>query len=425
MEFARLKALYNLCNPDEPLAPNDARYVDLDKQGVRGPSWTNKLARRIELSQTPVCQLASGQLGAGKSTELRRLAARLSDRDGTNLLPVLIDGEEAIDLNVEIDVSDLLTAALSYAERAVVALEGGDPGAVRREGPAQRLWSWLTSTDVEIREISGSKVALDLRTNPSLRTQVRRRVASHMTTFVGFVHDELRELEFRAKKAGRAGLVILFDSLEKLRGTSKSWREVLRSAEQIFAGGAPLLRLPVHAVFTIPPALTRGMIDPIPFLPMIRVRDRTGFPDRDGVEAVFRLVWWRVDGAALEEMFGQGAVNDRIQTIALWSGGCPRDVMRLLQTLLASEVFPLSARDVEKELTRYGYAYRQIAYGRGAIPWLGQVHREKQGIASSEEERELDEYLLANNVILRYFNGDVWEDVHPALVNVLTPGEIP
>jgi hypothetical protein len=74
----------------------------------------------------------------------------------------------------------------------------------------------------------------------------------------------------------------MFDSLEKLRGTSLTWKQVLESAERIFGNGAPYLQLPVHVLYTIPPALTRRMADPVSFLPMVKVRAADGALNEDG-----------------------------------------------------------------------------------------------------------------------------------------------
>jgi len=361
MGFERLQELYNRCNPDEALPPGDSRNVDIDQRGVRGTNWTNKLARQIELSKTPVCQLFTGLRGTGKSTEIQRLYTRLSDPAQRNLLTVLIDADDVLDLTAEIDVSDVLALVLLHTERAVLAAEGGDGADALKDGPATRLWAWLSTTDVEIGKISagietGAKmgVELNLKTNPTFRHRVRESVARHLGTFVRFVHDELRELEWRAKKTGRSGIVILFDSLEKLRGTSLTWKPVLDSAERVFETGAPYLQLPVHVLYTIPPALARRMTDPVAFLPMIKVRDAQGTLHAPGVEVIADLVGKRLDPAGLDALFGNEAVHDRLRAIALWSGGYPREIVRLLQTLLELETFPVSAKTLERELHRSG-----------------------------------------------------------------------
>ena len=425
MNLERLQELYNSCNPDEALPPEDPRNVNIDRSGVRGTNWTNKLARQIELSKTPVFQLFTGLRGTGKSTEIRRLYARLSDPEQRNLLTVLIDADDVLDLTAEIDVSDVLALVLLHTERAVIAAEGGNAADALKEGAAQRLWTWLSNTDVEIGKVTagieaGAKadIELNLKTNPTVRQRVRGIVARHLGTFVRFVHDELRELEGRAKTAKRSGIAILFDSLEKLRGTSLTWKPVLDSAERVFGTGAPYLQLPVHVLYTIPPALARRMTDPVAFLPMIKVRSADGTLHPAGVEVIADLVGKRIDPAGLDDLFGHDAIHDRIRAIALWSGGYPREIVRLLQTLLELEAFPVSAKTLERELHRAGNTYRGIVYDSGAIPLLAAVNRTKRLIPKDDHEREAADLFLQNNVILRYLNDEEWMDVHPAVAGM-------
>jgi hypothetical protein len=426
MRFEQVQALYNRCNPDEPLNPDDERYVDIDEHGVRGAQWSRKLARQIELSDVPVCQLFTGLRGTGKSTELRKLAARLAHPKQRNLLPVLIDADDVLDLTTDIDVSDVLALILLHCERAVLVAEGGRPEAALEDGPLRRLWNWLTRTDVEIGklglegEVVGvkGKVELDLKTNPTVRQRVREVVAQHLSTFVRFVHEELVELDARAKKTGRSGVVVMFDSLEKLRGMSLTWKQVLESAERIFANGAPYLQLPVHVLYTIPPALTRRMADPVSFLPMVKVRAADGALHQDGFRALHELIAKRIAPADLEAIFGHGAVEARIRQLALWSGGYPREILRTLQGLLELDDFPIGEKTLERQLQRAGNTYRSIVYDSGAMAWLGTVARTKKLITANDAEREAADLFLTNNVILRYLNDDEWFDVHPSVAGM-------
>lgn len=422
MEFERIAELYNRCNPDEPLWPDDDRNVDIDETGVRGEKWNHKLARQIELSKAPVCQLFSGLRGTGKSTELRRLCARLEDPKRKNLEAVLIDADDVLDLTVEIDVSDVLALVLVHTDKVVNALEGRVGVPFKQEGPLHRLWSWLTTTDVEIDKLSAAPwsggVGLDLKTNPSLRQRVRKVVAEHPSTFMRLVSDELRNLQWRAEKTGRSGLVVVFDSLEKLRGTSQSWRPVLDSAERIFANGAPYLKLPIHVLYTVPPALTRRMADKVTFLPMVKVRDQQGAPHAPGIEVIRALIKKRIPDNALAELFGGNHVDLRIRQLGLWAGGYPREIVRLLQTFLELESFPVSHETVEQILSREGNTYRGIVYDSGALEWLRGVHRSKRMITSTEADREAADLLLQNNVILRYLNDEEWVELHPSVAGM-------
>ncbi|MBK6515154.1 MAG: hypothetical protein IPM79_19690 [Polyangiaceae bacterium] len=422
MEFDRIADLYNACNPEESLEPDDPRNVDIDQTGVRGEKWSDRLAKQIELSRVPVCQLFTGLRGTGKSTELRRLDARLSDRKRRNFLTVLIDADQVLDLTVEIDVSDVLSLILFQSEKVVLKAEGSSLPALK-EGPFARFWAWATTTDVELGKLSvaagGVGADFNLKSNPTVRTRVREVIANHAASFVKRVGDELSELNLRAQHAGyKGGLFIIFDSLEKLRGTSLTWRDVLTSAERIFANGAPFLQLPVSVLYTVPPALARRMSDPVEYLPMIKVRDKEGSVHKPGLDAIYALIKKRVPEADLGEIFGANDVNNRLRAIALWSGGYPREIVRLLQAVLELEAFPVSSESLERVLHRAGNTYRGIVYDSGAIEWLRTVLVEKQLIMNDDKQREAADLLLQSNVILRYLNADEWFDVHPSVAGM-------
>lgn len=304
------REFYNRCKPSEPLEPGDERYVDLDAPTatgvrVRGVNWVEKLAAQIELSDEPVCELFTGLPGSGKSTELRRLALRLGDPDGANLLPILISAEDVFDLGNPIDIPDIIFAILHVTEETLLRAEGKDPETAMQEGYFRRLWSWLSQTDVELGKGEFAvpevgKLLLELKTRPSLRERVRKTISTSLSRFLKEARDELGVMQGRATHLGHEGLIVIIDSLEKLRGTTSNWDEVLSSAERIFAGGAPYLRLPVHVLYTIPPALAyRQRFDRVLFIPMIKLRDREGNRFEPGFQAAKSILTQRVPSETL------------------------------------------------------------------------------------------------------------------------------
>jgi hypothetical protein len=419
---------FNLCDPRASLPPEDERNVDVDAVAAdaRGRNWVRVLANRIELSDRPVCELFTGLPGSGKSTELLRLAARLRK---SKLLPVVIDAEKTLDIHNEIDVPDVLMAILAETEQAVLELEGRDPDEALRDSAPRRFWNWLTMTEGSLKTIElnaggdvgtagvgkasvGGKVVLDMKTRPTLREQVRKTLADHVTTFVGQIREALTELDKRAQDAGQDGLVVIFDSLEKLQGSTADWGKVLDSAEQVFSKRRAQIELPVHVLYTIPMALILRMRLPVTLLPMLKLQDKAGHR-AGGFEVAREIVRRRVPDDVLDLYFGAADREARVARLITWSGGYPREIVRLLQSCVAER--ELNERIFASILSMAGDEYRRTVLG-SAHPLLARLHVDKPDqLLQAEGDRETVDRLLQNSVILGYLNGELWYDIHPAV----------
>jgi hypothetical protein len=421
MDFKTRKLYYNRCDPFEPLAPGDARNLDLDTFGstpVRGVNWVDRLASRIELSDKPVFELFTGLPGSGKSTELKRLADRLADPHRAHLLPILIDAEEVVDLANAIDIPEIVAAVLQCTEAVILEREGRDSQAAMGEGYLTRLWNWLTHTDVELTKAeysipSGPKLVAEMRTRPSLRQRVRNTVAAHLTRFLKDARDEMVLLQSRTTDLAFSGLIVIFDSLEKLRGISTNWNEVLESAERIFSSGAPYLRLPVHILYTIPPALVARRFERVHFMPMIKLQEQDRTPFCPGMDAVRELIRRRVPDDILTELFGAQRER-RLEELIGWSGGYPREIVRLLRSAFALSQTPISDDDLDRIVGEVRDAYRKIVPA-DAFPWLARVARDHYLTVENDGHRQAADLMLQNNAVLRYLNGGDWFDLHPAV----------
>jgi len=424
---------FNRCNPEKWLDPvvDKEEYVDVDhlKPKARGLSAVDQLAEQIELSDQPESVLFTGLPGSGKSTELRRLAAILADPKRANLLPIIVDAEEVLDLYTTIDVPDVL---LSIVYQTEVALSGKQGLDAVKDGVGTRLWNWLTETEVGITGVdlnagaeiglpggpkvsAGAKVVTTMRTSPTLRQEVRQKLAAKMPAFVARVDEAMRELNERARKQKRAGLVVIFDSLEKLRGGSTGWDEVLKSAQDVFGSGAPHLRLPVHTIYTIPVALTYRMNLDVTFLPMLKLVDRDGHRCQDGYDAAREIIRRRVPDEHLKEFLGPTSADVRIERLLAWSGGYPREIVRLLRLCVQQ---PRLTEDSFEQLLAIAGDKLCRMVPESAYPWLAKVHVTKSPAATTLEERPLIDDLLQNNIVLRYHNRQPWFDVHPAVLTL-------
>ncbi|HEY9598536.1 MAG TPA: ATP-binding protein, partial [Cyanophyceae cyanobacterium] len=115
-----LPKFYRACNPSKPLVMGeveDQQYY-IDFSSVRGNRIIESLKRTIALISTdePTCQLFTGHIGCGKSTELLRLKSELEQQE---FHVVYFESSEDLDL-ADVDVTDIL---LSIAGRVSESLE--------------------------------------------------------------------------------------------------------------------------------------------------------------------------------------------------------------------------------------------------------------------------------------------------------------
>jgi hypothetical protein len=117
----------------------------------------------------------------------------------------------------------------------------------------------------------------------------------------------------------------------------------------------------------------------------------------------------------LNEIFGDKS-EARIERLIDWSGGYPREIVRLLQRYLGTpmEKWPLSDGDFERVLNQIADDYRKIV-GTGTYEWLARVAVQQYLVLEGDADREIADRLLQNNAILRYLNDRDWFDIHPAV----------
>ncbi len=422
MDLETRRRLYALCR-DEPLAPDDQRNVDFDHRdglAIRGVSWVERLAAPVELSDRPTRQLITGLPGSGKSTELRRLEAHLrGEPENPGFLVARVDAEDAFDLTQPIDLPDVIAVLVDAAERTVLEAEGAPQGAAGT-GFLGRLWHWLKETEAELSkvEIDGgpAKLAFEMKTRPAFRQQVRASLTRHFTRFLKDARNELEALDGRARAAGWQSLCLILDSLEKLRGLGSNWMDVLESAERVFGSGAPYLELPVHCLFTVPPALVNRLNVDVEFMPMVKVRDRSGERFEPGYSALRELVRRRISDGELEQLLGP-VFEEVLETLIDQSGGYPREIVLALRWLLELPRHPAGDADLARLSNESRERFRSLVTDED-LPWLARVAVEKSLPIPTEEDRPMVDRAIQNNIVLRYLNKDTWFELHPAVLDI-------
>jgi hypothetical protein len=420
MDFATRRKLFNACDPDKSLEPLDKFNVNVEEleggASVRGDEWLKRTRQRLELSEQPLCELLTGLPGSGKSTELKRLAAELEQAHEQKQLVVYIDAEENLDLTNTIDVPDLLITIVYAAERRVLEVEGKPADGALQD----RKWrDWLRSLEPALKEVGvgvgAASLTFELKANPALRKRMRAIVAVQLPRFLGEVREELVKLESRAIDKGYQGVTVIYDSLEKLRGISTNYDEVLASAERVFAPNLSFVKLPVHVVYTVPPSLPLRARMSVEFFPMLKLRTREGDEFPPGLAAAREIVRRRVPDGALEEQLGE-AWESRLRELLLWSGGFPREIVRLLRAVVEPEA-PLSDYAFERLLARTTDDYKHMIR-TSEHAWLAAVAVRKELPIANDAERAIASRMLSSNAVMRYVNQQDWWDLHPAVRNI-------
>ncbi len=417
---------------DRPLEPDDAWYVDLyHDPRLAAYDPVEQLATGIEWSDLESTHLFSGFRGTGKSTELRRLRARLEATGRYKV--VLCDMVETLNLATPIDIADFLIGVAGAFSDALAE----DPDLLGHEPGGESYWArvvrLLERTDVDVGVQAGGGVGIasatlkaNIRQDPTFRERLRERMDGHLGALVADVHAYVKSCvhALQTRHGAEVQVVLLLDSIEQIRGTSMSNAEsVYASVEALFSNHADSLRFhEIHVVYTVPPWLKirspgiAGEYGGMHLLPCVRVEDREGRPFQPALDALERVVAARGDWARL---LGDRARLDRL---ILASGGYLRDLFRLLQSVLRQArgmALPVSDATLDSAIHEVRNSYLPLA--RTDALWLAGImgsHTTELAIHRAGGH-ENDLYNLSRffdtHMVLCYRNGEEWYDVHPLL----------
>lgn len=410
---------------DAPLEPDDRRYVSIYADLARSSADpVQRLAQRIEWKPLESAQLFSGFRGTGKSTELRRLRQTLGAR---GFKVVLCDMKNYLNLSTPVDISDFLISsagALSDALADDGDLLGRDLG---ERGWWRRAVDFLTRTQVELEGLSvgvgtdgvSGQLKLGLKDDPSFR----ERLQEHMQGRLGALANEVRMFmadcvkALRAKHGDETQLVVLFDSIEQIRGSSSNDAEVFASVETLFVGHPDKLRFDaMHVIYTVPPWLkirspgVSKYYDGSETLPCVKLREHTGARAAAGISLLEQVVEQRGDWTRL-------LTREDFELVLLETGGYLRDLFRALQNLLlhaaGQDAMPLERPAVEFELAQLRNDYLPISHED--CRWLARVARSHEAELHTHADIPSLSRLFDSHLLLCYRNGEEWYDLHPLI----------
>lgn len=369
--FLNLEKFYQACNPSRPLMIGDAAdsqyYIDF--ASVRGGKIIEALQRTISRisPDTPTCQLFTGHIGCGKSTELLRLQAELEQQQ---FHVVYFESTSVLEM-VDLDVTDILLAIAGQVSESLSAMQIRLKPKYFAQLFAEIVDFLQTPIDLEKGELSIgiAKITAKTKESPSVRRRLRDYLEPRTENILQSINLELLDIAHQELKSlGYRGLVVIVDNLDRVAirplPSGRSLPEYL-----FIDRGEQLRKLNCHVVYTIPLALTfsndnaelqhrlGGGVAP-KVLPMIPVRLRSGEICTEGLSLMRQMVLAR----AFPDMDANYRLNlitevfDSLETLdrlCLISGGHVRDLLGLLYDCLREQDPPFERECLEVVIKRY------------------------------------------------------------------------
>lgn len=358
------------CNPTHSLMLGDAedRRYYIDFAEVRGGKVIDILKRTITrlARNKPTCQLFTGHIGCGKSTELSRLQKELTD-GGFHV--VYFESTEDLD-EMDLDLTDIM---LAIARRVSQSLEEGKISLQpqRFKEFLKNSWDFLqipVTLEAEGQLSLGiAKITAKTKSNPDLRSKLRQYMEPQANKMLELINQEIIDVAInQLKQRGKEGLVVIVDNLDRIVFRPNAAGRLL--PEYIFIDrGDQLRQLNCHLVYTLPLGLIFGNeseilknrlgggLDP-KVLPMVPVKNRDGSECVEGMNLLRRMVMSRAfpDVSTEEHITLIAEVFDSPETLdelCRVSGGHLRNLMGMLFGCLQQDDPPIS-QNVLKSVIR-------------------------------------------------------------------------
>ncbi len=437
-----LRRFFRASNPAKTLnfgTIEDRKYY-IDFSEVRGGKLIEQIARTItRLSpDNPTCQLFTGHIGSGKSTELLRLKAELEEQD---FHVVYFESSKDLDM-ADVDITDILLAIARQVSESIEQLQiqlqptgfkallQGLANVLQAQIDLQGDLPALGSVGTNINgdfslSLEIGKITAKARDSRDLRTRLRQYLEPRTNTILQAINQELLEPSIeQLKQQGKQGLVVIIDNLDRIMSSRTATGRP--QPEYLFIDrGDQLNQLGCHVVYTIPLGLifsndlgrltNRFGGDP-KTLPMVPVRFQDETLCEEGIELLRQMVMARAFPElkpdeypnSITQVFDQPETLDRL---CLMSGGHVRTLLVLLYSCLQKQDPPLSREALEDVILQRRH---QLLLAIESYEWemLRQVGKTKKlsGLIDSQ-------ILLRSLWVFEYrYRKDFWFDVNPILV---------
>lgn len=406
------------CDEDVPLPSDDPRWQDFSP--ARGDQATAALARELEWRREDGFVHAAfvSHRGAGKSTEILRLAQKL---DHAYHL-VYLEATREMD-PFEIEAEDLLLNLALSVEAAM--RERGTPlpddllGRVRKwfdEVVSTTKWAQNFNAEAAagieakvsapfVGSLFGSLKAL-FKQESEYRTEVKQVLRKYPGTLLQSVNDLF---DAANQILGERALFVVIDNLDRYTPEVID-RLLVAGADRMRQLRANLILTPPLGLLLQPQSAQLDALYSCHFLHAVRLRasdmayDLFDGPGRDLMEQALSR---RID---LDAVIPEKAARDRL--IAA-SGGAIRELLHLVsQSAFGAAGDVIREADVERAVARRKQRLRDLINANGWLPALLRIAETKQIFPDEKCMEVLFHYLAFK------YNGDGWYDVHPLVTEL-------
>ena len=401
-----------------PLESGDPRWTDLAP--ARGGDDPTARLRNLFRRQPPgrwQHVVFASHRGAGKSTELKRLAQQLEDR----YFALYFEANVEMDANA-FAMEDLLLVIARVVEEEMRRRHTPiDPRILQG---VERWFSEVVFADEEGKqflagvEASASteagvpffaklmaSVTSSLRVESTHRTSVKTTLKQFPGTLMTHVNNVLGAAGEILRRDGR-DLLLLIDNMDRYEPRLID-HLLVQSADRFRALACNLIVTPPISLVLRPESQSLDSVFRCETMPTVKMREKHhGYfqPSGPGRDALLAALAKRID---VDALIPDPEARTRL---ALASGGAIREFLELAQdATLDAAGETISLADVNRTLERRRQRLRDRVDANGWWDVLVEIARTKRLAAG-------DEYLevLFQRLAFQY-NGDIWYDVHPLI----------
>ena len=439
-----LRAFYQATNPSKTIVFDNVedQKLYIDFSSVRGGKIIEELRDNISFFSPyePTCQLFTGHIGCGKSTELLQLKLELEKE---NFYVVYFESSQDLEM-ADVDIGDFLLAVARHVSQSLVDIKLSEPGKLKEL--LIGAWKVLNSEIIGIKaklpigdvgfNLDGDKFSLSVgigeittrtKGDAMLRERLNQYLAPQKGKLLEAINTELLEPAIKKlKQRGKNGLVVIVDNLDRIDSRAKPWGRPQQ--EYLFIDQSEYLtKLHCHVVYTMPLALkfsndynnlTQRFPEEPRVLPMVPVHHKDGSYDEAGIQLMRHMV--------LARAFPNLDANERLSKITLIfdtpesldrlcqiSGGHVRDLLRLLNNWIQRQrKLPLQKQTLEALIrSRRNEMTMQICEEEWEL--LRQVRIRKKVGGDRDYQK-----LIHSRLVFEYrnYHGESWFDVNPILI---------